>query len=235
MRLIILPVGMLLCLAACTSPDRQIRHLEQDMLAEFPLLLADEILPVVFTEQRMDSIASACAVFRSRVERIGQRKLNPEQTAAIEHAHRQLAEYESFYKELSTNPDTYNLGGYLKNTLVQASMPMPRRLPMLTAQMERADLYYAAARNNLNRPEPERARIAVRKHLHALELLDGELRDSLAGAKLDPYERETFEEALLKAKLAIKDYIAFCRSIVFEHRDSTLILRAPMEQAGGFE
>lgn len=229
MRGIIYILWLSALFASCTSPEREIRRMEQQMLLQLPLLFADEVLPVVFTPELMDSIGVACAAFRAQTHRISQRRLKPVALASLDRANEFLTQYETLLQTLRTDPSYYNLGGYLKTTLAQEKTPLYWRMPVIKAQMLRSGPYYAAARRNLSRPDPGRARIAVQKHLLTMEFLEGELRDSVSAAGLDPFETEEILGQLYQTRLEVKDYLAFCRSIIFEHRDSTNVPFQPGE------
>jgi hypothetical protein len=99
---------------------------------------------------------------------------------------------------------------------------LDQRLIDINRRLEMAEPYYQAAKFNLRRPSPERSQLASQKQILGLRLLSVDLPDSI---RLSSLKREQYQYLLTTSRAAhlqIKDYIAFCESIWFEHLDSTL-------------
>ncbi|HMN90747.1 MAG TPA: hypothetical protein PKD70_13850 [Saprospiraceae bacterium] len=125
-----------------------------------------------------------------------------------------------FLQQLKRNPALYNLGGELKATLSNDSVPLVARLERIGRQLALAPTYYANAKDYLTLPDTTRLELAIRKQLYALQWFNMDLQDSLQIAALPPAPRDTLEQRLQQARIAVKDYIAFCRSLLFESRAS---------------
>lgn len=126
-------------------------------------------------------------------------------------------------KQLRSDPSLYNLGGALKQTLSQDSATLEARLLRIDQQLAEADWYYVVAKDNLWKPIPEKSNLALEKQLYTLRFLQSELRDSINASSLTETERKQLANKISQAQLAVKDYLAFCRSLQFEHQDSTFL------------
>ncbi len=123
---------------------------------------------------------------------------------------------------LRRDPSVYNLGGWIKQTLSDERSPISYRLDKINELLINASDYYAAAKDNLYNPLPGKCRLGAQKQLLTLELLSGALRDSIQQAPLKAANKTNMLNHLDAAKLAVKDYLAYCESLWFEHQDSTL-------------
>lgn len=138
---------------------------------------------------------------------------------------RQLHQRLSQIQIWQTDPAHYNLGGALKATLVNTDFSMEIRLLHLEAQLREAPRYYSIAKSNLSRPDSARTKLAIDKQLLGLRFIESELADSLRLANLSNAQYAAIAAHTYQARLALKDYIAFCRSILFEMQNSAV--RAP--------
>ncbi len=218
------PIFCLLLLActACQSPEQKALRLEKRILRELPAMFAGEILPRILTPAALDSAAQLCLAYRQKADAIRSHTSSPKVRAALLRIDQLLADYEARLSAARADPSWYNLGGHLKTTLAQRDTPLPKRLATLNDQMALAQAWYAAARQNLRNPQPDNTRLAIRKHLLALELLRQELPDSIAQSSLSDAEKQRYLQAVANTQLQVKDYIAFCQSLLFEHQDSLL-------------
>jgi len=221
MKYLLLTGFILLFLSACSSPEGKAKRLERHILEQIPILFADDVLPVVFTPARTDSIRSACQLFRKRIDE----QLN----AASEGAARNillrsdllLQGYELRAERLHSDPSFYDIGAYLKPILAQRD-PSEKRMEYIAAQLERTKSYYAAARVNLRPTETEKINKAIDIQRNTLLFLQKELPDAIQASSLKPNEKTALLKLAQQSRLEIKDYIAFCRSWMFELQASGL-------------
>lgn len=137
------------------------------------------------------------------------------------------ADYHQFRNELlrlrdqlitqQYDPALYNLGGELMPLLADTLRPVAERNRLLSRYLAQAPAYYDSAKAILRTPDPGRLQLAVRKQRKSLLLLDQELTGFLS-----PPARDSLEPLIRQARFAVKDYLAFCESLLFERRDSTL-------------
>ena len=126
---------------------------------------------------------------------------------------------------LAEDPAAFDIGGTLGSLLQRDSGALELRMERLEKCLENAPIYYETAKQLLERPDPERTLQAIEKQLQTLRLLRDSLPALLATAGLDEASEQSFLEKTYWAKLAIKDYLAFCESLHFEHSDTTLVRR----------
>lgn len=223
MKYALLSCGLLiLACTACQSPEQKAQRLEKRILREMPALFAGEILPRILTPAALDSITQRCRSYRLQADALGARHSSPKANTALLRIDQLLTDCEARLSAARSDPSWYNLGGHLKTTLAQRDIPLPKRLATLHDQMALTKDWYAAARQNLRSPQPDNTRLAIRKHLLALEFLRQELPDSIAQSSLPEAEKQRCLQAAANTQLQVKDYIAFCQSLLFEHQDSLL-------------
>ncbi len=223
MKHALLSCGLLiLTCTACRSPERKAQRLEKQILKEMSVLFAGEVLPRILTPEALDSIAQRWQVYRRQTDALSARTSSPKANAALLRIDQLLTDYEARISAARSDPSWYNLGDHLKITLAQRDIPLHKRLVTLYDQMALTKDWYAAARQNLRSPQPDNARLAIHKHLLALEFLRQELPDSIAQCRLPEAEKQRYLQAIANTQLQMKDYIAFCQSLLFEHQDSLL-------------
>ena len=125
-------------------------------------------------------------------------------------------------EHLAEDPAAFDIGGTLESLL---QMDSEVRLQRLETCLANAPAYYETAKALLRRPDPERTLLAIEKQLQILRLLRDSLPALLATSRLEAASKERISEKAYFAKLAVKDYLAFCESLHFEHSDTTLVRR----------
>ncbi len=126
---------------------------------------------------------------------------------------------------LIEDPAVFDIGGTLGALLQPDSGALDEHLPRIEKCLAHAPAYYETAKALLRRPDPERTLLAIEKQLQILRLLRDSLPALLATSRLDEASKRSFSEKAYFAKLAVKDYLAFCESLHFEHSDTTLVRR----------
>lgn len=129
-----------------------------------------------------------------------------------------VAEWHSF----SADPSLYNLGGELKQIISDPARSHREKAGYLDTAMANAPDYYRFARLSLVKPDYTRFSLAVQKQILTLHFLDHELSDSLNEMPLEPPVKEKLLKLLPAARLAVKDYIGFCESSIWDYQDSLL-------------
>lgn len=221
MRYRLLIVSLLLLASACSLPERKARRLERRLLEQIPILFADDILPVAFSPARMDSIRSACASFRKTLDE--QLKTAPSGLAAdvLQRVGRTLQEYEHRASRLQNDPSFYDIGAYLRSSLA-LNDPLEKRLEYVAMQLERSPAYYAAARANLRPTNADNIRKAIDIQRNTMLLLQDELPAVIQNSDLRTAEKAALLEAARQCRLDVKNYLAFCRSALFELQNQDL-------------
>ncbi len=215
MKHVILTGCILMLVSACSSPEGKARRLERQILEQIPILFADDVLPVVFTASRTDSIRAVCHLFRERVDE--QLKSEPEGVAKniLQRANLMLQGYEQRTERLHSDPSFYDIGAYLRTILAQSD-PSEQKMEYIASQLERTKAYYAAARANLLPTEAEKINNAIDIQRNTIRFLQNDLPDAIQAAALKPEIKTALMKTVHQSSLEVKDYIAFCRSLLFE-------------------
>ncbi len=123
-------------------------------------------------------------------------------------------------ENLQRDPSLYNPVGHWKTVLAKSKPPLDTRLRRISQQMQDANAYFSAAKANLRAPIASRIELAIQKQLLAIKFLNTELPDSIALSSLSTDDRDTLMLRTYDTKIAVKDYLAFCRSLLFEQHDT---------------
>jgi hypothetical protein len=124
---------------------------------------------------------------------------------------------------LRTNPAHYNLLKIAADSLHLPAIPLHQKLIRVGHILSHTKPYYQMAQYWLTHPDIDFTKQALRDHLAALHFLDCTLTDSLSIADLPPNQRHAIDQHRIECTYQIKLYLAYCRSILFEHRDKQLM------------
>ncbi len=119
------------------------------------------------------------------------------------------------------DPSGYNVGGSINRLLISDYAPLKERMNNIFSRLQKVPDYYSAAKANLNTPSMPHLTLAVSQNGGTLNnVLGGKILDSLKIAGYSEAETQAFEDALEKARLALKDYVAFLESYRKENQDN---------------
>jgi hypothetical protein len=121
------------------------------------------------------------------------------------------------------NPAHYNIFLIALDSLSRPDVPLNKKLKAIQLVLSKAEPYYTSARFYLSNPDPIFTQQAVAEHLEALHFLNYTLPDSITLANMPHQEREEMQKVILKASFQIKLYLAYCRSILFEHVNAQFV------------
>jgi len=122
--------------------------------------------------------------------------------------------------KLQKDPTLYNFGSHLQKKLQSEDTPLNKRLEQINWQLQHASQYYTLAINNLVKPDSTKFQTAIQQQLQTLRFFRSELKDSLERATLPASQQQMIRQHTYGATIAVKDYLAFCRSIWFEYQNS---------------
>lgn len=127
-------------------------------------------------------------------------------TAQLEDKRQRISSYLTF-------PDRYDIRRPIERILTAEGHTLEEKLSVVEQQLSLTKRYYAAAKSNLKRVQPEAAKNAVRLHQRTYQLLDNELPILVAKTNWNHFQQQQFLRYAEVAKLAVKDYIGYCRSL----------------------
>ncbi|MDX1941016.1 MAG: hypothetical protein SFU99_10725 [Saprospiraceae bacterium] len=205
-----------------SNPNMIFKRLAKSVAKEQPQSSFQEIHFAIIHTAQLKKEERAFQEYQDRLQKIDANQLKDKHKTAYALVKQQIKVRLNLLYIMRTDPSFYNLAGQLKIILSNDSLDLDSRLLGIDQLMQDADIYYIKAKDNINYPNPNKTGLAVQKHLHGIKFLNTELLDSLARSSLSTAEKAAITAHTYKAKIAIKDYLAFCRSHLFEHRDSTI-------------
>jgi len=111
------------------------------------------------------------------------------------------------------DPSTYDIAPPIGLLLETPYAPLEDRLRAISARLERAPDYYAAARAAVVHPTREHTLLAIEQNSGALQLLGAGFDQQVAGAALDPAQKSLLAQRAAAARQAIQGYIDWLRGL----------------------
>lgn len=207
-----------LCLYACqpkpSAFDRWLAKYELDEPLAYFEQSPDSFYVIAPTElleeiRRMDSIAK-------QLESLGDSILPSSHWSKRKIYQEEIAQLRDKWSSCRQDPSLYNLPGYCKKMLTAEGTSLPEKLGFIQEYLVNSEAYYAAAKELISDPLPNKTLLATQKHLLGLSFLAKELPDSLAKAGYVPELSQRFKTDLNRTRLVVKDYLAYCESLYFE-------------------
>lgn len=124
-----------------------------------------------------------------------------------------LKQYRAYLQAYQTDASLYNIGGYLQRELSQGNTPLTEKIARCQPFLRKAPEYYQAASRKLVQPDSGKLRLAIRKQIRGLQLLDNSYTDSLRRRNPNSPQEEQYVQS---CRYAMKDYIAWCNSQLIE-------------------
>ncbi len=129
-----------------------------------------------------------------------------------------LTEARNTLERLQKDPSFYDFSARLKAKLVQAGGAMDQKLQTIAPLLPLSEAYYGQAKLNLHPTDPTLCSAAVEGHIQAVVFLDQDIAKTLPPTEWSTKAKADFQKNLFQTKLALKDYLAWCRSQAFELR-----------------
>jgi hypothetical protein len=129
-----------------------------------------------------------------------------------------LTEARNTLERLQKDPSFYDFSARLKAKLSQSDDSMDSQLKTIAPLLPLAEAYYRQAKLNLHPSDPTLCSAAVDGHIRAVAFLDLDIAKTLPTAEWSAKYKADFQKNLFQTKLALKDYLAWCRSQAFELR-----------------
>ncbi|MFM8450336.1 MAG: hypothetical protein ACKOAY_09570 [Haliscomenobacter sp.] len=147
----------------------------------------------------------------SQLHDIASPELAPELQVRVDSLNRQFLIAQLRVHALREDPSVYNL----TTRWQKATIHSPSEFMALLSELKEAPHYYVAIRKVLTRPDPAHCQKAVDEHIDGLAFLN-QLSPRIEAAQLTAGDKTALQLALSQAKIAIKDYIAWCNSLTIE-------------------
>jgi len=124
------------------------------------------------------------------------------------------------YRSYEWNPASYNLGGTFFQVLNYRQSSLEERMNALNSKLDHVPAYYAAAKENIDRPTKIHTELAIAQLKGSIGVFEGNLIDSLVKSKVDVAIKESITKKVEVAVVSINDYIEFLEEL-YETLDST--------------
>lgn len=132
--------------------------------------------------------------------------------------------------ELHRNdPTWYDLRRYFYPVPDLENMPAEQRFEAMSNLLKSVPPYFAAAMENLETPDSQKLQEALKQQAELYHLLNERTAEIIRSKNLTKDQALALDELLLRARLSVKDFIAFCRSKEFEHHDKALKMTSPQQ------
>lgn len=111
------------------------------------------------------------------------------------------------------DPSRYNIGRQCNALFTQPYVSLDEKLRTLSKFLQYVDNYYKAAFKTLYQPTKEHTMLAINQNEGTLSVFGKILTDSIHASNLSTAEKDTLQQRIIVAKMAIKEYVAALRNI----------------------
>lgn len=213
---------LLIVLQSCRSVDHRLKRIEQSFHNQWEVALPSgpggQPLP---DAEAVKNAWQLCNVTERKLAAFDPERLQPATRSHLMRFRSEVNDRRAFLLRLRHNPASYNLGEHLQFLLNQETTLTESRWMAIDSLLHRSDDYYDQAKKILETPEYSYTLAAIAKQQQTLSWLNQDLLDSLDHSSLDDRQKNSLRAGIVKAGFAVKDYLAFCRSLAIESQDST--------------
>ncbi|MEL6922920.1 MAG: hypothetical protein AAFO94_02655, partial [Bacteroidota bacterium] len=149
-------------------------------------------------------------------------RLSANELSAFRQMQSDLASLQEEVANLSSyrvRADFHNARKYIAPVLSNTKLSLKERLLQIGQQLADIPSYYASAQQYVHDSPILNTELAIIEHVESFQFFGNTLLDSLEKVDLAKAEKLQFEDHLAKAQRAIKQYVAFCTSLSFEHNE----------------
>lgn len=214
---------VLLALGNCDKEQSLFRRLDKSLTEQWKIRFSEDPL-LVYPSKQLQSDLEFLDYAATLVQLTDTSRLNDRQ---IERYHQLLAQMAAKRSEIipyRRNPAFYDLGTPVGQLLRDTTLELDSKLDQIHPLLDSLPAFYASARENLNYFSEDRVALTLDLQQTFFLLLRDALTDSIAISGLSEVEKTSLQQKSEQCRLAITDYMAFCRSKLYER--NTL---APLE------
>ena len=155
-----------------------------------------------------------------QLEQIDEARLNEDLIAQKKLLLQELQKEQLEWSTWKKDPSRYNAAAEIKRILAHSQMSSEEKLLAVQQTFRQSAAYYQAAKKNLVQPLPERIQLASQKQILGLQFLAEEFPKAIRKEGNDQVRTQSLIEDAQMMQVQLKDYIAFCESMWFEHLDT---------------
>jgi len=211
MRVFLLLLLALIFFSAC-GPNKDFKKLETEIQQSglLQISLYDESGLNTFSPEKMDSLFKLSQSYLLQLQSIEKEQLREKKRKRLLPLNNSIIQLVQEFESLRSNASLYNLARILKQK-VSEYKKIEQQIRATRDLIEMAPAFYQAAKTKLQSIDTSGLETAIESQLEGLIILD-ELKGALKKSKLDQKEKKIAERNIVSAKLAFKDYLAFCES-----------------------
>lgn len=214
MRILFTTMIMVLLLTACQetpSYEKLVSQFQKEYKVQF--VKKEQAVLTIFTPQKIAADLAFCNKYIDRFKAIQEDDFPFGERGQLVELTLQVVEKKDRINSFLTYPDRYDVRRPLMKTLENDEWSLNKKLGIVQEQLSLTNRYYTAAKHNLQKVQEASALNAIQLHKRTYFLLDKELPKLLAQTTWEEERRVQFLKELEKAKLAVKDYVGYCRSL----------------------
>ncbi len=213
----IFPVFLLLC-TACT-PDQQYQMTARAIKNQWrDAAFSKKEWPELLT---FSEIQSSEDFIQNKLRQLANyqfKSLSAHNQADLNTLQIALQKVDTTLQKLRKDPTQYDFAQRLQATFSQSDLSSDQKLRGIARQLPLAGSYYQHAKENLQPADAQLCAAAVERHVSGLTYLNREINLALQQNNLPKADRAVFQNDFNRMKLALMDYLAWCRSQAFELR-----------------
>ncbi len=215
--------GLAIGLFSCQSDADRLNQIEQafdtDWQTAIPAGPAGLPLP---TADGVRQAWELCRATEKKIKEFQPQSLAGAGAAAYQHLQSSLTERRNYLRQLREDPGIYNLGMHLRSAFPAGPETVDDTWQTVDSLLHQSASFFDQAKRILENPEYDPTLQAIAEQEETLSWLENELPGTLRQYPPDNLQIEKLEAGITKARFAVKDYLAYCRSLAFEYQDSLL-------------
>jgi len=159
---------------------------------------------------------------QQRLSRLDTTKLSPSSRLKHQEIIQELGGYIQAIKQdqiYQTDPSQYDIWPNLLSSFLQLERSVLDSLSFFEYNLRAVAPFYQTAKAQLRSATPEKIADAIQRNRQTYLYLSQQLPEKLKKIPLEQERKAHFLNSIDEARLAVKDYIAFCKSLEFEYYD----------------
>lgn len=160
--------------------------------------------------QNLTLLANFYETRRAEIQKINLKDLSDVQRKDILHLEKVMRNLHFFLTQAPNNPQMFDVMPLMRRILRDSVLNDEQKMDILLHKLQRIPEYYEAAKSVVANASPRNCRTAIEQQVLTFSFLDNELNNLFQKHHVNSIEYKNF---IYYAKLSVKDYIAFCRSL----------------------
>lgn len=169
---------------------------------------------VIINLEKINKDLAFCEEQLQILKTFDNQKLSPDNQEKWQKIQVKLERKISQIQAFQTEPDSYNIYPAFQKVLHQKNWSLEKKLSIWKEQLLLTPLFYQTAIENLQDVDVKNAKETWDAHIKTFMFLNQELPTLLKQSGWSRLDQYSYSKKINTAEVAVKDYIAFCRSVV---------------------